>query len=91
MAPLAVNPHAITLFRPKGASDAGSKKTPEPMLLPTTNATHIQMLRSCGRRGVMERHYSLTISTSHLTLLRNSGAHLHFDATPSYRIGVTLA
>jgi hypothetical protein len=91
MPPLAVNPQAITLLRPKGASDAGSKKTPEPMVLPTTNATHIQKLRSCGRGVVMERHYSLTISVTHLTLSRNSGSHLRFDATPSYRIRVSLA
>ena len=49
MAPAAVKPHATTLFNPKGASEAGSKKIPEPMELPTTSATHIQNPSNCGR------------------------------------------
>jgi hypothetical protein len=59
MAPAAVNPHAATLLSPNGASEAGSKNTPEPMEFPTTSATHIQKLRSCGLAGVMGRHYNL--------------------------------
>jgi hypothetical protein len=53
--------------------------------LPTTNATHIQK-PSSWRGEIMDRHYSLTISTPHLTLMRNSGASLQSDALPSYRI-----
>src|SRR5678815_606669 len=30
------------LFSPYGASEAGSRKTPEPIMLPTTSARHIQ-------------------------------------------------
>ena len=85
MAPLAVKPHAITLLSPKGASEAGSRNTPDPIELPTTNATHIQK-PSRGRGAIMDRHYSLlTISNAHLTLMRNSGASLQSHAIPSYR------
>jgi hypothetical protein len=59
MAPLAVNAQATTLLSPKGASEAGSKNTPEPIELPTTSATHIQKLRSCGLAGVMGQHYNV--------------------------------
>src|SRR5258706_16208842 len=48
IAPHAVRPQATTLLRPYGANDAGSRKTPEPMLLPTTRATHIQKPSNCG-------------------------------------------
>jgi hypothetical protein len=34
----------------------------------------------------MYRHYNLTISASHLTLMWNSGAYLPSDAMLSYRI-----
>ena len=42
IAPAAVSSQAHTLFRPYGASEAGSRKMPEPMMLPTTMATHIE-------------------------------------------------
>jgi hypothetical protein len=42
IAPVAVKPQATTLFNPYGASDAGNRKMPEPIMLPTTNAAHIQ-------------------------------------------------
>ena len=47
--PQAVKIHATTLFRPYGASEAGRRNTPEPMVLPTTNATHVQKPSKCGR------------------------------------------
>ena len=69
IAPLAVKPQAITLLSPKGASEAGSRNTPEPIELPTTKATHIQK-PSSGRGEIMDGHYSLTagltISAAHL-------------------------
>ena len=42
MAPVTVTPQAAKLLSPKGASAAGNRKTPEPIELPTTNATLIQ-------------------------------------------------
>src|ERR1700690_2413558 len=74
MAPVAVNPHATTLLSPKGASEAGSKNTPEPIELPTTNATHIQKLRSWGLGGVIGVVNAGTKGL-HLTLTR--AKHLH--------------
>jgi hypothetical protein len=57
-----VKPHATTLFNPKGASDAGNRNTPDPIVLPTTKATHIQN-PSSGRGEIIARHYySFTIS-----------------------------
>jgi hypothetical protein len=44
---------------------------PEPIELPTTSATHIQKLRSCGLAGVMGQHYNVrkvAQSARHLTL-----------------------
>ena len=49
MAPHAVKPQASRLFRPNGASEAGTRNTPEPIELPTTKATHIQKPSKCGR------------------------------------------
>src|ERR1700744_626479 len=64
MAPLAVKPHATTLLRPKGASEAGSRKTPEPIELPTTNATHIQK-PSSGRCVMRATITSLALDDKH--------------------------
>src|SRR6478736_1224659 len=41
-APLAVNSHALPLFaRPYDDNDAGNRKMPDPIMLPTTSAVHI--------------------------------------------------
>ena len=37
---------ANTEFQPNGASEAGRRNTPEPIMLPTTRAMHIQRPRA---------------------------------------------
>ena len=95
-APVAVNPHATTLLSPKGASEAGSKNTPEPIELPTTNATHIQKPSSWGLGRVMgaetraPRAVHLTLTQAFDINSRLPGADLRGHAMSSYSIGGRL-
>jgi hypothetical protein len=42
MQPSTVMPQPISALNPYGASDAGSRKMPMPMVLPTTRAVQVQ-------------------------------------------------
>ena len=46
MAPPALTSQPRMLIPPYGESDAGSRKTPEPTMLPTTRAVHIHSPRA---------------------------------------------